>query len=84
VTEGQREAIEEAMLIIIEEDRERGIDPAATFRCIRCVRERQLIGSVDYEGVRLCNSCATRFEMARMAGEARSAAEFVGPKANSH
>ena len=84
VTEGQREAIEEAMRIIAEEDRERGVDPAATFGCRRCGEQRQLIGSVDYEGTRLCNSCATRFEMARMTGKARSAAAFVGKSANAH
>ena len=84
VTEGQREAIEEAMRIIIEEDRERGVDPAATFPCGRCGRQRQLIGSVDYEGIRLCNSCATRFEMARMTGKVRRAVEFVRQTANSH
>lgn len=82
VTEGQREAIEEAMRIIMEEDRERGIDPAALFRCPRCRRDRQLIGSVEYEGVRLCNSCATTFEFARLTGKARSAAAFVGRTAN--
>ena len=84
VTEGQREAIEEAMRIIVEEDRERGVDPAATFRCGRCGKQRQLIGSVDYEGIRLCNSCATRFEMARMTGKARSAAAFVGQTTKAH
>ena len=84
VTEGQREAIEEAMRIIIEEDRERGVDPAAVFGCRRCGRQRQLMGSVDYDGIRLCNSCATRFEMARMTGKARSAAAFVGQTANAH
>ncbi|TAK67116.1 MAG: hypothetical protein EPO22_03220 [Dehalococcoidia bacterium] len=84
VTEGQREAIEEAMRIIVEEDRERGVDPFATFGCRRCGKQRQLIGSVDYEGIRLCNSCATRFEMARMTGKARSAAAFVGQTTNAH
>ena len=84
VTEGQREAIEEAMRIIIEEDRERGVDPAATFGCRRCGRQRQLIGSVNYDGIRLCNSCATNFEVARVTGKARSAAAFVGQTANAH
>jgi hypothetical protein len=84
VTEGQREAIEETMRIIVEEDRERGVDPAATFPCRRCGKKRPLIGSVDYEGIRLCNRCATRFEMARMTGKARSAAAFVGQTANAH
>jgi hypothetical protein len=82
VTEGQREAIEEAMRIIVEEDQQRGINPAALFVCGRCRRERQLIGSVEYDGVRLCNGCATKFELARMTGKARSAAAFAGGSAN--
>ena len=68
----------------MEEDRERGIDPAARFRCRRCGKDRQLIGSVEYEGIRLCNGCATTFEIARLTGKARSAAAFVGRTMNAN
>jgi len=84
VTKGQREAIEEAMRIIAEEDQERGIDPAATFECRRCGGPQQLLGSVEYEGIRLCNACATTFELARMSGKVRSCAAFVGRAASAH
>lgn len=78
ITKGQLEAIEEAMRIIVEEDRERGVDPAARIECARCHEARPLIGSVDYDGIRLCNACATLFEVARLNGKAWSCAEFVG------
>lgn len=66
------------MRIIVEEDRERGVDPAARIECARCHEMRPLIGSVVYDGIRLCNACATAFEVARLNGKARSCAEFVG------
>jgi hypothetical protein len=78
ITEGQREAIEEAMRIIIEEDRERGIDPRATFECERCRRPEQLLGSVLYGDIRLCNRCATTYEVARISGRVRTCAQYVG------
>jgi len=78
VTKGQLEAIEEAMRILIEEDRERGVDPSATFACSKCRRPQPSVGSVDYQGIRLCNQCATRFEVARINGRTRTSAEYVG------
>lgn len=78
ITEGQREAIEEAMRIFIEEDRGRGIDPLAMFKCERCRHAEQLLGSVLYEDIRLCNRCATRYEVARIRGRVRTAAQYVG------
>lgn len=77
VTAGQREAVKAAMEILVEEDRSRGVDPAATIRCARCRGTRSLIGSVDYGGTRFCHECATRFELARVAGRARTGAEFA-------
>lgn len=78
ITEGQREAIEEAMRIIIEEDRERGIDPLARFKCERCRRPEQLVGSVLYEDIRLCNRCATTYEVARISGRVKTCVQYVG------
>jgi len=83
ITKGQREAIEEAMRIIAEEDRERGVDPNAVFECPRCRRLRQMVGSVEYEGIRLCNSCATKFELARIGGKVRTCAAYVGRPASA-
>lgn len=80
ITEVQRQAIDEAMRILVEEDRSRGIDPMATFRCERCRRNRSYLGSVEYDGLRLCNDCATRFEVARLSGQARNCAQYVGKR----
>lgn len=80
ITEVQRQAIDEAMRILVEEDRHRGIDPLATFRCERCRRNRSYLGSVDYDGIRLCNDCATSFEIARLGGRVRNCAQYVGKR----
>jgi NAD-dependent dihydropyrimidine dehydrogenase PreA subunit len=78
VTDEQLEAIQETMRIIAEDDESRGVDPAACFDCARCRRARPLIGSVDYAGVRMCNGCATRFEVARLSGRAKTGAQYAG------
>jgi len=78
VTDEQMEAIRETMRIIAEEDEARGVDPAASFDCARCRQARPRIGSVDYEGVRMCNDCATRFEVARLSGGAKTGAQYAG------
>ncbi|HET6614382.1 MAG TPA: hypothetical protein VFH62_00725 [Dehalococcoidia bacterium] len=77
VTEGQREAIEEAMKLILEEDQDRGIGPDAQFECPGCHETRGEAGAVTYEDIRLCNACATRFEVERTARQVRSSAEYV-------
>ncbi len=78
ITDEQLQAIEETMRIIIEEDEARGVDPAAAFDCARCRRARPLVGSVDYAGVRMCNACATRFELARLDGRVKTGAQYAG------
>jgi hypothetical protein len=77
ITEVQRQAVEAAMNLILEEDRERGIGPDERFRCSGCAIDREAAGAVMYEGVRLCNACATGFEVERMSGTVRSSAEYV-------
>lgn len=81
VTRGQFEAISEAMKLIVEEDRERGVDLEARLSCPACGAEQPLVGSVEYEGVRLCNKCAIGFEVARVDRTAGSCAEFVAQRA---
>ncbi|MEX0750377.1 MAG: hypothetical protein WD359_06160 [Dehalococcoidia bacterium] len=77
VTEEQREAIEEAMKLILEEDRDRGIGPDDRFKCAGCGISREAAGAVTYDQVRLCNGCATRFEVERMNRKVRTSAEYV-------
>ena len=77
VTKGQREAIEEAMKLILEEDQDRGIGPDERFECAGCGESRGAAGAVTYDDIRLCNACATRFEVERTARTVRSSAEYV-------
>jgi hypothetical protein len=77
VTKGQVEAITEAMRLIAEDDRQRGIDRSAPFTCGACGRQRSMVGSVDYQGIRLCNDCATGYELARMTHSVTSCEEYA-------
>ena len=77
ITEAQREAVEEAMKLILEEDRERGVTLEMMFDCEGCARSRPLAGAVTYFETTLCNDCATRFELERVAGTVRNSAEYV-------
>jgi len=83
VTEAQKEAIEEAMKLILEEDRDRGIGPDERFECSGCGVNREMAGAVTYDEVRLCNACATRFEVERMNRKVRTSAEYVRRRTNS-
>jgi CRISPR/Cas system-associated protein Cas10 (large subunit of type III CRISPR-Cas system) len=76
-TKAQREAIVEAMRILAEEDRARGVDMQSEFTCALCGLPRTLVGSVLYEQVRLCNACALDYEVARIGHQAGSAADYV-------
>ena len=62
----QLKAVYEVMRILAIDDRERGM-PETTITCVACRRGRPSIGSVDYGDARLCNGCATDYEVLRMA-----------------
>jgi hypothetical protein len=78
LTAAQRDAVREAMRLLADEDRERGVAESEEFACSACGRRSPIVGSVVYEGTRLCNRCATGFEMARLNGGPRTCAEWVG------
>ncbi len=80
VTKGQFEAITEAMKLLAEEDQERGMDAALQIACQGCGESRGRIGSVEYDGIRLCNRCATDFEVARISHAAGSCDEYVAKR----
>src|SRR6266508_1218420 len=63
----QLRAVYEVMRLLAEEDRERGLAWTSRVLCAACRRERPAAGSVDYGGTRLCNGCATDYELLRMA-----------------
>jgi len=77
VTKGQVAAITEAMRLIAEDDRERGIDREAPFICGACGHQRSMAGSVDYGGIRLCNDCATGYELARITHSVSTCEEYA-------
>ena len=77
ITDGQRDAIEEAMKLILEEDQDRGIGADERFACAGCGEKREAAGAVTYDGVRLCNGCATRFEVDRVSRVVRTSAEYI-------
>ena len=75
VTPGQREAVEEAMTVLIEEDSARSA--ASSAACAACGRS-DVAGSVEYEAsVRFCRACATGYEIGRIEGRVRSVSEYV-------
>lgn len=63
----QLRAVYQVMRILADEDRERGTPLTRSVLCSACRRERPALGSVDYAGTRLCNGCATDYEVLRMA-----------------
>jgi hypothetical protein len=77
VTKGQVEAITEAMRLIAEDDRQRGIERSAPFTCGACAQQRSMVGSVDYGGIRLCNDCATGYELARITHSVTTCEEYA-------
>lgn len=75
-TAAQRLAIAEAMRILLEEDHQRG--EHGSFGCSACGGTQPLAGSVEYdEGLRLCHTCATSFELARLERRVRTCAEYA-------
>lgn len=77
LTPRQREAIREAMRTLVDEDLDRGATSAAVATCAACSRSSVLVGSVVYDGVRLCNGCATEYELRRAEGSVESIEEFI-------
>ncbi len=64
----QLRAVYGAMKVLVEDDRARDSGEEALIPCFACRRDRPAAGSVAYDGRRLCNGCATDFEVLRIAG----------------
>lgn len=77
LTERQVEAIKTAMRLFVEEDLERGVPPQSTCLCSACGRPRFAPGFVVYDDIRLCNECATDYEISRVQGPISSIDEFL-------
>ena len=75
-TTAQLRAVYAVMRILAEDDRERsGASGVAV--CHACQRDRAAAGSVDYAGVRLCNGCATDYEVLRISRHVESLAAYL-------
>lgn len=77
LTPQQRQAIREAMRTFVEEDLARGVPPGRTERCDACAGEKPAAGFVTYGEARLCNDCATQYEISRTAGGVRDVDDFL-------
>jgi hypothetical protein len=64
---GQIQAIFGAMRTFRDDDLARPV-AGQMIVCARCSRNRSAAGSLAYGAVRLCNGCATDYELLRMAG----------------
>ena len=72
----QLRAVYTVMRILAEDDRARGADHEAY--CDACRRGRAAAGSVDYAGTRLCNGCATDYEVLRMDDRVPDVGAYLG------
>jgi hypothetical protein len=74
----QIQAVYTVMRILAEDDRERGVSADALVPCAACRRARPAAGSIDYAGTRLCNGCATDYELLRIGGQVDDLAGYLG------
>jgi hypothetical protein len=77
---GQVRAIFDAMRTFRDDDMGRAGRTGA-FTCHRCGRVRASAGAVSYGDVRLCNGCATDYELLHTAGIERDLLAPPGPAA---
>jgi hypothetical protein len=70
----QTAAVRTVMEGCVAEDQRRGYSPRQRIHCDACCRPRPRPGFVTYGEVRCCNRCATRRELARLAGILRGPA----------
>jgi hypothetical protein len=76
-TADQLRAVYAVMKILAEDDRERAPGADQEMLCESCRRDRPAAGSVDYSGTRLCNGCATDYELLRIAGQVPDLAAYL-------
>lgn len=79
-TTEQLRAVYEVMRILAEDDRDRaGVAGVALF-CDSCGRDRPAAGSVEYAGHRLCNGCATDYEVLRISGHTADVQSYLASR----
>ncbi len=70
LTREQFRAITAVMRLFVEDDLARGVSARIRLRCDACRHARPAPGFIRYDGYRLCNLCATDYEVARAHGHA--------------
>lgn len=80
-SEAQIRAVYTVMRLLAEDDRER-VAPTASVHCDACRRDRPAAGSIDYAGTRLCNGCATEYEVLRVSKLTPDTAGFLAKRAS--
>ncbi len=79
----QLRAVYAVMRILAEDDRERAGVQTQEIACAACHRDRPAAGSVDYSGARLCNGCATDYELLKIAGQVDDLAAYLAKESRS-
>lgn len=77
LTAVQERAIRRAMLTFVEDDLAGGAARTAPRWCVCCRAQRPGAGFICYNGVDLCNACATNYELAHARGVVQSPEEFL-------
>lgn len=73
-------AIRSVMRLFVEDDLANGVPYGERGYCDACRRSRPRAGFIRYEGYRLCNRCATDYELARGSGWVVSVGRFVADR----
>jgi hypothetical protein len=76
----QLTAIHTAMQLFVEDDVAAGVAPDARGYCDGCAAPRPAPGAIAYDRYRLCNRCATEYEVARITRVVESIGQYVRGK----
>jgi hypothetical protein len=77
LSEEQVCAVRAAMQVFVQDDREAGPGRTRPRWCDRCRLERPGAGFITYDGVDICNACATTYEIVRMEGRVRGVEDIL-------
>ncbi len=77
LTRGQLAAVHNVMRLFVDDDLARGVSPEQLMECDACRTARPMPGFIRYGSHRLCNPCATDYEVARIGGQVECAEQFV-------
>ena len=80
LTPGQLAAIRTVMRLFVDDDLADGVSPHRQMYCHACRAARPMPGFIRYEPYRLCNPCATEYEVAQTSGLVADTEQFVSEK----